>query len=95
MIVYFNFFPDFTIRPEDQIEKDRSTTAYIADAKEQPFSNNYTATTKVVDDFGGAELLLNSATNDQECYLTVAIPRNSKNYRPYYTKNLQAQISVR
>jgi len=29
--------------------------AYIADAKEQPFSNNYTATTKVVDEFGGAE----------------------------------------
>ena len=53
VIVCFNFFPDFTIRPESRAEKDRPASEHVANAQEQSISHHQT-NPKMADENGGA-----------------------------------------
>jgi site-specific DNA recombinase len=52
VIVHFNFFPDFTIKPEERTEKDCPVTERVPDAQRQSISCD-TDPGKRVDDSGG------------------------------------------
>ena len=61
VVVHFNFFPDFTIKPEELIEKDCPVTEHGI-AQEQSFSLHQSQTNKA-DEIGGADPPLISSTN--------------------------------
>ena len=52
VIVHFNFFPNFTIKPDEQAEKDCLITECGSDIHEQSIS---TITNSMADEIGGAE----------------------------------------
>ena len=51
VIVHFNFFPEFTIRPVEQTEKDCPVAELVADVQGQSIS---TTANEMADEIGGA-----------------------------------------
>ena len=62
VVVHFNFFPDFTIKPEEWTEKNCPVAEHSADAQEQLISENHNLV-EVINDSGGANTPHNSSTN--------------------------------
>ena len=91
VVVHFNFFPGFTIRPDEQIENDCPLTERESDVQEQSISSSII---KMADDGGTGGLAPASSTisGEEQC-LIVSIPRGNKSVSLRYAHNLQTILA--